>query len=112
MAKLTKKQKEAASKIEKNKLYSLKDASIISINKLFILKYLNNLRLVRFKYYNIFKDLNNKNKKKNYKLILKKKKRIFYYSLKQLIIIQTIKKIKYIYFKPKFNELDGRVLFN
>ena len=27
MAKLTKKQKEAASKIEKNKLYSLKDAS-------------------------------------------------------------------------------------
>lgn len=29
MAKLTKKQKEAASKIEKNKLYSLKDASVL-----------------------------------------------------------------------------------
>ena len=29
MAKLTKKQKEAASKIEKNKLYSLKDASAL-----------------------------------------------------------------------------------
>ena len=29
MAKLTKKQKEAASKIEKNKLYSLKDAAAL-----------------------------------------------------------------------------------
>ena len=29
MAKLTKKQKEAASKIEKNKLYNLKDASAL-----------------------------------------------------------------------------------
>ncbi|GAW88693.1 50S ribosomal protein L1 [Flavobacterium psychrophilum] len=29
MAKLTKKQKEAVSKIEKNKLYSLKDASVL-----------------------------------------------------------------------------------
>jgi len=29
MAKLTKKQKDAASKIEKNKLYSLKDASAL-----------------------------------------------------------------------------------
>ncbi len=34
MAKLTKKQKEAAAKIEKNKLYSLKDASFAIFKKI------------------------------------------------------------------------------